>query len=813
MVDSQDCSLSVLIGETDRVVARDIELTLQKRGFTVVGKAANPGEALALARENTPNLVLLSVSFGGDNEGIDLAKKFREDLGLPVIFITGRSEDVVFDLARTAKPAGYVRKPFSGSELIACVEAAAYRIDPAKYLEDRIPAIRSVAGPLEESVIVSGIDGRVVLMNNSAEKLTGWLEEEATGNLYSKVAPTNYSGRDHNVNGTNGNSICLLTDRKGRQHSVKTITTPVRDEKTELLGTITILKEQSPGGEIDLQDGLRIPGKARAIDAFEKIVNSPSYGKVIGKSGSEKSSKGEVDEAGESVPPAHEPLLDQLGDPLLVLDRDLIVVQSNAEALKLFGGGLPILGHPFLDRLACEDVARYESEFLRPLLDGKPHRFEFYDAEREKWLDIWLYRSYEGVIALFHDITASKLTKAEEIRQHRLEGLGLLARGFAHDFNNHLTTVTGNIGLAKEQQADPDVIEMLGEAEVATSRAAGLVQQLMTFATGGKPVRELVKIPELVRQVLSEHRIGRPSIRYQFQCSESDLRANVDRAQIRRVLENLLTNSEEAMPSGGTLSVRCEVVDSVKVQSFGKDVLEPDAKFLLIEVVDTGYGMNQDTLSKAAEPYFSSRTKDNATGIGLTVCDSIARAHDGFIHLQSDLGKGTRVVFCVPQGLNTTLLKWQEVKSRPNSGKGSEEEAARLSFKPEDYRILILEDDGQIRRLMGATLRRAGYEVVESAEGNETLAEYRKAIVEKRRFDLVITDLTIEQGMGGLETMRKLLEMDSGVIAIVSSGYSDAAAMSNPSAFGFKAVIPKPYSPHVLKDTVELVIGTYGKRG
>lgn len=804
MEETQDSSLSVLIAENDRIVARDIELTLQRRGFTVVGKPGSPADAISLAKDAHPDISVLSINFGGDNEGIALAKQLREESGLPVVFLTGRSEDAVFEMARAAKPAGYVRKPFSGAELIASIEAAAFRIDADKFLENRIPAIRSVADPLEESVIVSGIDGRVVLMNASAEKLTGWQEDEAAGNLYSKVVSTSFSGRE------NGGAVCLLTDRKGRQHSVKAITTPVRDEKTELLGTITILKDFSLSPEKKeepVKDEPRIPGKARALDAFEKIVSSPAYEKVIGKEGLETDSTDEA-ETEETADP-HSPLLDQLGDPLLVLDRDLNVVQGNSEALHLFSGERPVLGRPFFDLFSPQESRHYESEFLKPLVDGKRHRFEFHDIDRGIWFEIWLYRSHEGLIALFHDITAGKISRAEEIRQHRLEGLGLLARGFAHDFNNHLTTVTGNIGLAKELQEDPDLIEMLGEAEVATSRAAGLVQQLMTFATGGRPVREPVKIPDLLRQVLSEHRMGRPTIRYQFVCSERDIRANVDRAQVRRVLENLLNNAEDSMPEGGTLTVKCELIEPEKVLSYGKELPKPDEDFLFIEISDTGTGMTPDFLQKATDPYFSSKQSENATGIGLTVCESIAKAHDGFLHLDSEVGKGTEAIFCIPQGLNDSHLHWEEIAPSEPSQKSIEDEAKRLNFKPDDYRILILEDDGQIRRLLGATLRRSGYEVVESAEGNETLSEYRRAQEEGKPFDLVISDLTIENGMGGLETMRKLREMDPRVVAIVSSGYSDAAAMSNPAAFGFKGVIPKPYSPHVLKETVEVVIGTY----
>lgn len=816
MSDNHEIPLRVLVAEADHVVARDIELTLSQSGFAVVGTASTRVETMDLVEDEAPDLILLSVDLESEKDGIELAGELKEQFAIPTVFVTGREEDSVFELARSVRPVGYVRKPFSGAELIACLEAASQRIEPDRELEGQIPWIRSVAEPLGDSVIVSGIDGRVVLMNPSAEELTGWAEEEASGNLYSKVAPTSHVLRENGGGRANGGGAeCLITDRNGRQHAVRAITTPVRDENTALLGTITILKgkdademEAEPGmrgadDEIGLgsdfdsiDDDVRIPGRRRAIHAMEDIVKkNPDLGAT------EKETDAKTEEGS-----SYADLIDQIGDPFLVMDRDLTVVQANVEALNAFGESGSFLGRSFWNLFSEEEIERFEPEFLTPFKTGKKHAFEFNDGERDRWYQVTLYRSDKGVLGLFRDVTDSRATKTEEIRQHRLEGLGLLARGFAHDFNNHLTTVTGNLGLAKELEDDPELIEMLGEAEVATSRAAGLVQQLMTFATGGRPVRESVKIPDLLRQVLADHRMGRPSIRYQFQCGKNRLRANVDRAQIRRVVENLINNAEEAMPDGGTLTVACDAIGRSRVLEIHPAFSPSEDEYLLIEVMDSGLGMDEETAAKAADPYFSTRIGDNATGIGLTVCESIAKAHDGFLSLSSVPGKGTAVVFCVPMANQLRNRGWEEVTSPAVSEQPVSVVGGFGQLHRPDHTILILEDDGPIRRLMGATLRREGYRVIETAEGNSTISEYRRAQESREKISLVIADLTIEQGMGGLETMRRLKEMDSDVVAIVSSGYSDAAAMSNPTAFGFRDVMPKPYSPHLLKEMVDRII-------
>lgn len=816
MTDNREIPLRVLVAEADHVVARDIELTLNQKGFVVLGTASSRGEAMELIQDQAPDLILLSVDLEEERDGIELAGEVREQFSIPAVFVTGREEDSVFELARSVRPLGYLRKPFGGAELTACLEAAAQRIEPDRELEEQIPWIRSVAEPLDDSVIVSGIDGRVVLMNRSAEELTGWAEEEASGNLYSKVAPTSHILRDNGGGRTNGRGAeCLITDRNGRQRAVRAISTPLRDENTALLGTVTILKGQDVddledeqddesgirakaiglGSDFDSIEDVRIPGRSKAIRVLEDIVKiNPDLGGKEQASGAKSGGSSSYAE-----------LIDQIGEPFLIMDRDLTVVQANAEAINAFGESGCILGRSFWNLFSEEEIERFEPEFLIPFKTGRKHTFEFNDGERDRWYQVTLYRSDKGVIGLFRDVTDFRASKSEEIRQHRLEGLGLLARGFAHDFNNHLTTVTGNLGLARELEDDPELIEMLDEAEVATNRAAGLVQQLMTFATGGRPVRESVKIPDLLRQVLADHRMGRPSIRYQFQCGKNRLRANVDRAQIRRVVENLINNAEEAMPDGGTLRVACDAIESSRVPAIHPAFSPSEDEYLLIEVTDSGQGMDKETVAKAAEPYFSTRIGDNATGIGLTVCESIAKAHDGFITLSSVPRQGTTVVFCVPMSNQLRNREWEDVKSSPASEHPVMTGGFGQLHRP-DHTILILEDDGPIRRLMGATLRREGYRVIETAEGNSTISEYRRAQESRERISLVIADLTIEQGMGGLETMRRLREMDSDVVAIVSSGYSDAAAMSNPTAFGFRDVMPKPYSPHLLKEMVDRII-------
>lgn len=448
-------------------------------------------------------------------------------------------------------------------------------------------------------------------------------------------------------------------------------------------------------------------------------------------------------------------------------------------------------------------------------------------------------------------------------RGQQLQGLGYLGRGFAHEFNNLLTVLIGNLSLAQDRYesgvagagGEVDDESELSAALGAAERGRRMVQQLLTFAEGGQPVRDVVRIADLARTVLGNHREPHPSVFFQFQCSEPDLKISVDRDQVSRLLENLVTNAVQALPVGGTVIVRLQTTTDAKVDG-GQSGLE----YLLMEVIDTGIGMDEDTLKHAFDPYFTTRGDTNATGIGLTVCESIAKSHGGFLVLQSKSGRGTIATFHLPMNAATArpdifqLLDNQpqseakvdaaphtvdspkadiETVSKPEGIPGLFDasvpdfsSASPLSAKQvvseaddranefgmldegDGRRVLVMEDDAMIRRLVVRCLGRAGYDVVETTNGQDALDMHAMADAEGRRFDLILSDLTIEDGMGGIEMMQLLRQRDDKIRAVVSSGYADSPAMARPAEYGFDAVLPKPYPPReLLRSVAETLAG------
>jgi len=358
----------------------------------------------------------------------------------------------------------------------------------------------------------------------------------------------------------------------------------------------------------------------------------------------------------------------------------------------------------------------------------------------------------------------------------------------------------GNLALAEMRYTNAaDKPPELPAAKQATLQAQSLVQQLLTFARGGAPIKRPVSMPDLVKMFFHNHpRMNH--VNYLVEVQEDLPQVAVDPNQVRRLIGNLVRNAEQSLPNGGEIIVRCEAADPARL--FPNENVADTGDVcagVIIEVRDNGDGIAPQHLPHIFEPYFSTRKKENATGLGLTVCESIAKAHGGSLSVRSNPGAGTVVRFFLPMDA--------EAEEAEALGLGRTFEAAP-SITP---RILLLEDDPLVRGLIVRNLQSQDYEVVETVDGNDTVRVYQQALQEGKGFHLVVLDLSIPNGMGGLRTMEKLRAMDPNVLAIVSSGYSDDPVMAQPTAYGFAAVLPKPYEPVELLRLVKSLLSTRAK--
>ncbi|MCG2721561.1 MAG: PAS domain-containing protein [Thermodesulfovibrionales bacterium] len=383
------------------------------------------------------------------------------------------------------------------------------------------------------------------------------------------------------------------------------------------------------------------------------------------------------------------------------------------------------------------------------------------------------------------DITERKKTEEERMKAQKLESLGLLAGGIAHDFNNLLTAIIGNIGFIKMNlEPGDESFSALKMAEKASLRAKDLTQQLITFSRGGEPIKKASSPSALIHESASFVLSG-SNVRGDLQLPDGLAFVEVDEGQIIQVMNSILLNSVQAMPEGGTVTICGE---NITVGDNESTPLSQGA-YVKISIEDRGHGIPPKHLTKIYDPYFTTRQK--RSGLGLTTAYYILRKHGGHIQVESSQGKGTTCHIFLPASRSPLQAKAKDTLPGP-SGMG---------------KILVMDDEEILRDFTSRILTKSGYDVELSSDGVEAIQRYREAMDSGCPFDAVIMDLTVPGGMGGKETIRKLLEIDPAVKAIVSSGYSNDPIMANYAEYGFKGVVAKPYTLEELIRAIRTVMG------
>ena len=390
--------------------------------------------------------------------------------------------------------------------------------------------------------------------------------------------------------------------------------------------------------------------------------------------------------------------------------------------------------------------------------------------------------------AAMTDITDRKRAEVDRLILSKLESTGILAGGIAHDFNNLLTVILLDLELARElTRSGEELARLLEESRNAALTARGLTQQLMAFAKGGAPVRKSGLLPGLIRESVRPALSG-SAVRCEFSLADDLWPVEVDEDQFSQVMRNLVLNAREAMPRGGVVNVRAEnaLLPSREAPSL------PPGEYVRISIVDQGIGIPKELLPKIFDPYFSTKQRGDqkGMGLGLTICHSVVQKHGGAITAESEAGVGTAFHIHLPASRKVPR----------------EERASAPRTLPRHGRVLVMDDEEVVRKVVGMLLQRMGHEVQLVEEGQRAIDAYRDAEAEGRPFDAVILDLTVRAGMGGQEAIRALLEIDPGVRGIVMSGYSQDAVVLEPERHGFKGVLAKPFEIDRLREVLARVM-------
>ena len=393
-----------------------------------------------------------------------------------------------------------------------------------------------------------------------------------------------------------------------------------------------------------------------------------------------------------------------------------------------------------------------------------------------------------GTRASNRDVTYRKRLEAEVAKARNLAALGILAGGIAHDFNNLLQGLLGNLSLAKMCTPETsEAFDYLERAEDAYAQASKLTNQLMAFSTGGINFLTNIQPSPHIREVAASILDGSGLVA-EFDLADTLWPINVDPVQFREVIKHMVQNAMDVMPSESGGKLKIMAVNETVEETHGEQqpILVP-GNYIRISIEDQGCGISREDLPRIFDPYFSTkeRCSQKGMGLGLSLCDTIIKKCGGVITVKSQPGSGTTfhiyIPAVVPAAKKMEVNKDQEVQGP---------------------RILLMDDDLGVLQVTTEFLRRSGYRVDTTMEGEAAIATFQEAHAAGDPYALVILDLTIPGGKGGKDVIAILKQIDPEVKAIVSSGYADDHAITDFAEYGFVGACVKPYLLSEMKELV-----------
>jgi PAS domain S-box-containing protein len=486
-------------------------------------------------------------------------------------------------------------------------------------------------------------------------------------------------------------------------------------------------------------------------------------------------------------------LIDSVPDYIFVKDRQSRYILLNQAVAQIFNltdvsAGLGQLD----DRFFPKDVAeRYREEDRRVMESG----IATYDREdtvvnaagETRWCltsKIPL-RDAEGkivgLIGLVRDVTEKRGLEHQFLRSQRLESIGMLAGGIAHDLNNVFAPIILGLDLLKEREGQDK--EILDSISASSLRGAALVSQILSFARGMEGPRVSVSPWKLVQDVAKIARETFPrNIRVEVEGTADGWTLAGDPTQLHQVLMNLAVNARDAMLQGGTLKLRLSNVSSDGLE------MERVGEFVKIEIADTGVGIPAPIRERIFEPFFTTKEPGKGTGLGLSTVKTIVKNHQGHLEMWSETGQGTQIFVYLPAEKKITPAAALSDRLSPRRGRGE--------------LILLVDDEVSIQAITGHALEASGYRVRLASDGAAALTEYAQYGSE---IEVVITDM-IMPVMDGAELIRALRQLNPKVRILASSGLTDAANLKRLAEAGVRHFITKPYEAKTLLQKLEEVL-------
>ncbi|MBN8721804.1 MAG: PAS domain S-box protein [Acidobacteria bacterium] len=647
-----------------------------------------------------------------------------------------------------------------------------------------------------DAIVIVDAKGLISIINSQTEKLFGYSRIELIDKPLEILVPHRYHNHHHHHRKNYfqdphtrpmGSGLDLYARRKdGTEFPVEISLSPLQTEEgllvTSIIRDVTERKRSA--------EALK-----RAHDELEKRVEERT--KELSQVNQNLKLQFEELKRAEQQIREQAALLDKTQDAIIVEDMEGKIIFWNKSAESIYGWTSSEAIGQKTQKLLFEKSYPQLQEALQAVLDKKEWRGEMQNSTKlakeiaveSRWTLVLNNQGEpQAKLIVNTDITEKKKLAAQFLRAQRMESIGTLASGIAHDLNNALTPVLMAVQILRERFSDEESLFLLNILTAGAERAADMVRQVVSFARGVEGNRVVLQPKHFINEL---KKILDQTFPKSIEISSfvaKDLWPVVgDATQLYQVLLNLCVNARDAMVQGGQLSIRAENIfldeNYVKMYLDGKP-----GQYVLITVSDTGIGIAKDTIDKIFDPFFTTKEVGKGTGLGLSTVAVIVKSHEGFIEVYSELGRGTKFKVFLPSAPQVSTPHTESRITSLMLGKGET--------------VLVVDDELSIREITRATLNKYGYSPMVAGDGTEALAIYAK---HSEEISVIIIDMMMPY-LDGIATIRALQRLNPLVKVIATSGLSSDGKAGEAIACGAKSFLPKPYTAEKLLEMLADVI-------